>query len=164
MRIAAFLALLMTLAATGLAGQAFWQEWQMDRTPILEPAALAREPEPQPPAAALPPRDWPQLFGEKMPPKATLEPPTSGDEPEPPTAKAPPIDALGYTLKGVVRADGAVWAMVSHPTGELVIREGDVLEAGLVVARIDEQGLWAGPEGEAPQLLGFAEDENSPAD
>lgn len=164
MRIAAFLALLMTLAATGWAGQALWEEWQMDRAPAPERTALAREPEPQPPAEALPPRDWPQLFGEKMPPKAALNPPASDDEPEPPKAKAPPIDALGYTLNGVVRADGSVWALVSHPTGELVLRKGDVLEAGLVVARIDEQGLWAGPEGETPQLLGFPDDEKSPAD
>ncbi|MFK7940736.1 MAG: hypothetical protein AB8B82_15245 [Roseovarius sp.] len=158
MRFAALLALLISLAAAGWAGQAFWQEWQVVRDPVGPRAVLQQEAEPQPPAEALPPRIWPLLFGEKMPPKAALEPQPPEAEPEPPKAKAPPIDALGYTLNGVVRADGAVWAMVSHPTGEQVLRIGDELEAGLVVARIDEQGLWAGPAGEEPGLLGFADD------
>lgn len=157
MRFAAFLALLISLAAAGWAGQGLWQEWQASQAPLPPRAAALPEAEPQPPAATLPPRSWPLLFGEKMPPLPPNEPEPPKAEPEPPMPKAPPIDALGYTLKGVVRADGSVWAMVSHPTGEQVLRVGDVLEAGLVVAKIDEQGLWAGPEGEEPGLLGFEE-------
>ena len=158
MRFAAFLALLMSLAAAGWAGQSFWHEWQASHAPVAPRAVMLSEAEPQPPADALPPRRWPLLFGEKMPPLPPKEPEPPETEPEPPKAKAPPIDALGYTLKGVVRADGQVWAMVSHPAGDEVLRVGDVLEAGLVVAKIDEQGLWAGPEGEAPGLLGFPEE------
>lgn len=161
MRFAALLALLISLAAAGYAGQALWQEWQASQAPLAPRAAALSDragDAPQPPADALPPRVWPLLFGEKMPPQPPKEPEPPEQEPEPPAAKAPPIDALGYTLKGVVRADGVVWAMVSHPTGEQVLRVGDVLEAGLVVSKIDEQGLWAGAEGDEPGLLGFEED------
>lgn len=157
MRFAAYVALLISLAAAGWAGQALWQELQVSHAPL--PARAKGQPtaEPQPPAEALPPRTWPLLFGEKMPPLPPKEPEPPQTEPEPPKSKAPPIEALGYTLNGVVRAEGTVWAMVSHPTGEQILRVGDVLEAGLVVARIDEQGLWAGAEGEEPGLLGFPE-------
>ena len=157
MRFLAYFALLISLAAAGWAGQAFWQEWQVSHVPVAARPEVAQDAEPQPPADALPPRAWPLLFGEKMPPKPVTEPEPPKAEPEPPKPKAPPIDALGYTLKGVVRAEGQVWAMVSHPSGEQVLRVGDVLEAGLIVAKIDEQGLWAAADGDEPGLLGFPE-------
>ena len=157
MRFAAYFALLISLAVAGWAGQALWQELQVDPVSVTARAEGATQTEPQPPAEAMPPRQWALLFGEKMPPLPPKEPEPPAKEPEPPAAKAPPIDALGYTLKGVVRADGTVWAMVSHPTGEQVLRVGDTLEAGLVVAKIDEQGLWAGADGDEPALLGFPE-------
>lgn len=157
MRFLAYVALLISLAAAGWAGQALWQELQVSPDPVVLRQDGLSPAEPQPPAEALPPRQWPLLFGEKMPPLPPKEPEVAETEPEPPKPGAPPIDSLGYTLKGVVRADGAVWAMVSHPTGEQVLRVGDELGAGLIVARIDEQGLWAGPDGGEPELLGFPE-------
>ncbi|WP_157705194.1 type II secretion system protein N [Roseovarius faecimaris] len=161
MRILALVALLISLAAAGWAGQVFWQEWQVSYAPVAPRApGEAREEEPQPPASARPTRQWPLLFGEKMPP---LPPQTEEAEPEPPAPKAPPIDALGYTLKGVVRAEGQVWAMVSHPTGNEVLRVGDELAPGMVISKIDERGLWAGVEGADPGLLGFPEDKPAAA-
>jgi len=157
MRFAAFFALLISLAAAGWAGQALWQELQVSYDPVTARAEGLREAEPQPPAQAPAPRNWPLLFGEKMPPQPPKQPEPPKTEPEPPAQKSPPLDALGYTLKGVVRASGSVWAMVSHPTGEQVLRVGDDLGAGMIVARIDEQGLWAGAQGDEPALLGFPE-------
>lgn len=162
MRILALVALLMSLAAAGWAGQLFWQEWQVSYAPIAPRApGVGREEEPQPPADALPPRKWPLLFGEKMPPLPPT--PEEAAEPEPPAPKAPPIDALGYTLKGVVRADGQVWAMVSHATGDEVLRVGEELTPGMIISKIDERGLWAGVEGAEPALLGFPEDKPATA-
>ena len=157
MRFAALFALLISLAAAGWAGQALWQELQVSHDPVSARVEGVREAEPQPPAQAIPPRNWPLLFGEKMPPLPPKEPEPPETEPEPPAQKSPPLDALGYTLKGVVRASGSVWAMVSHPTGEQVLRVGDDLGAGMIVARIDEQGLWAAAQGDEPALLGFPE-------
>lgn len=156
MRFLAFFALLVSLAAAGWAGQALWREMQVSYAPAPVREGGVAQTEPQPPAEALPPRVWPLLFGEKMPPLPPKQE-EAKKEPEPPKPTAPPIDALGYTLKGVVRSEGQVWAMVSHPNGEQVLRVGDALDAGLIVAKIDEQGLWAGAEGEDPGLLGFPE-------
>jgi len=155
MRFVAFFALLISLGAAGWAGQVLWQELQVSYDPVAARAEGGGEAEPQPPAQAMPPRAWPILFGEKMPPQQQ-EPPKA-EEPEAPSPKAPPIDSLGYTLSGIVRADGSVWALVSHPSGEQVLRVGDDMGAGVIVARIDEQGLWAGAEGDEPGLLGFPE-------
>ncbi|WP_371229676.1 hypothetical protein [Roseovarius sp. 2305UL8-3] len=158
MRFVAFFALLISLGAAGWAGQMLWQEMQVSYDPVSARTESAREAEPQPPAQAMPPRAWPILFGEKMPPLPPQPPePPQAEEAKPPSPNAPPLDSLGYTLSGVVRADGAVWALVSHPTGDQVLRVGDDLGAGVIVARIDEQGLWAGAEGDEPALLGFPE-------
>lgn len=154
MRFLAYFALALSLAAAAYAGQTLWQELQVSYDPVPTPAALAEAAEPQPPSSALPPRKWPLLFGEKQPPQPP-KPEEAEAEPQPPAEKAPPIDALGYTLKGVVRDEGRVWAMVSHPTGDRVLRVGDELAAGMVVSKIDERGLWAAPDGGTPALLGF---------
>ena len=159
MRFLAYFALLISLGAAAFAGQAFWQEWQVSYDPVTARAEVARAEtdEPQPPREAMPPRRWPLLFGEKMPPLPPKPDDVAEEEPQPPPEKAPPIEALGYTLKGVVRANGTTWAMVSHPTGDEVLRVGDELAAGMIVAKIDEQGLWAGTRGAEPALLGFPE-------
>lgn len=157
MRFLAYFALAISLGAAAWAGQVLWQELQVSHDPVAARAALERDVEPQPPAEAMPPRQWPLLFGEKMPPLPPKPADAAEEEPQPPPEKAPPIEALGYTLKGVVRAGGTVWAMVSHPTGDEVLRVGDELAAGMIVAKIDEQGLWAGTKGAEPALLGFPE-------
>jgi len=64
---------------------------------------------------------------------------------------------LGYALKGVVKAGDTVWGLVSHPTGERILRIGDPLDAGYVVKDIDAQGLWVSIGVDKPVLLGFPE-------
>ena len=78
-------------------------------------------------------------------------------EPQPPKASLPPIESLGYVLKGRVQAGQATWAIVAHPSGEQLVRRGDHLREGIEVVRIDGEGLWVSRQGEAPELLGFAE-------
>jgi len=65
------------------------------------------------------------------------------------------VASLGYTLKGVVRAGSGTWAILSHPTGERLLRDGDALAEGIIVARIDEAGLWVSRDGDEPELLAF---------
>ncbi|MCJ7874783.1 hypothetical protein [Phaeobacter sp. J2-8] len=60
-------------------------------------------------------------------------------------------------MKGVVRAGDAVWGLVSHPTGDQIMRVGDALTEGLVIVRIDEVGLWVDTGNDRPELLGFSE-------
>lgn len=157
MRLLAFIALLIALAAAGGAGHALWREWQapvalaLPEGPAATPAAPA-------PTAPRQPRHWPALFGEKQPPappQPAPEPPAPA--PAPPAPSMPPLSALGYELKGVVRAVGTVWALVSHPAGDRILRVGDALEMGLVVTAVTEEGIWIGMEGREPQLLGYPE-------
>lgn len=160
MRFLAFLATLAALAAAALAGQELLQV--MERP--VPAAAEAPAPEPGTPvalarAAPQPPRDWPPLFGtrvieEPQPPK----PPAPPSEPQPPRPPAPPIDSLGYSLQGVVSDGANRWAIVSHPTGEQLLRVGDMLGEAYEITAIDANGLWgrAAPDAE-PVLLGFAE-------
>lgn len=158
MRIAALFALLVALAAAGWAGQQLWQELQAQEPPALQREAAAGDPaEPQPPRQQTQQaRRWPYLFGEPQPPK----PPGSAkkeDEPQPPPKKFPPLASMGYVLKGTVTANGTIWALVSHASGEHVLRVGDALREDLVVTRIDGQGLWATPKGGDEMLLEWPE-------
>lgn len=157
MRLLAFIATLAGLAAAALAGQGLWQAvseaGQELPAPAPAPLAPATAPEPQPPK---PPMIWPALFGELAPPAAPEPPEVDPQPPEPePQPPGPPLDSLGYRLKGVIRADSLVWALVSHPTGEQVVRVGDSLAEGLVVARIDKDGLWIDTGRDTPELLAF---------
>ncbi|MEP3056366.1 hypothetical protein [Ascidiaceihabitans sp.] len=101
---------------------------------------------------------WAAVFGELQAPTLYQEPqPTEIiDEQAAPAPTGPPIEALGYALKGVVRAGRSVWGMVSHPTGDQVVRVGDDLAQGVTVRKIDEAGLWIDNGGEELILLGFA--------
>ena len=158
MRLAAFIATLICLAAAAYAGQQAWQVWQNPLPPSLD-VATQDIPDPAQPSAAPapPPRAWPALFGEPQPPKPSEpQPPASPEaEPQPP---APPLSSLGYALKGVVSDGGTRWALVSHPTGDALLQVGDPLGDSYTVAAIDARGLWvvAAP-GADPQLLEFAE-------
>jgi len=104
---------------------------------------------------------WPALFGEPQPPKPPAPPPTPvvvpQEEPQPPAPPRPPLSSLGYSLKGTVRAGDAVWGLVSHPTGDQIMRVGDALADGMVIARIDATGIWVDTGGDDPELMGFAE-------
>lgn len=108
-------------------------------------------PEPQPP------RRWPSLFGTYTPPEPQPPrppPPPVVVEPQPP---APPIESLGYALKGVVSDGGENrWAIVSHPTGDRLLRVGDTLAEGVTVLAIDPDGLRLDNRG-TEAVLGFAD-------
>lgn len=159
MRFVAALLTLVALTAAALAGQGLWQEVK-DPPAVAVPSAVIPEGEAQPPSSSLPPRVWPALFGEPqppMPPQPAPEPPTPVAAPQPPKPPMPPLESLGYELKGLVRAEGAIWAMISHPTGQRVLRPGDALEEGYTVARIDSAGVWVTDGDAEPALLGFRE-------
>lgn len=160
MRLIAFVVTLALLGAAGLAGQALWQTLQAPVPPrAQEVVATMPQASPERRADAQPPRDWPALFGTRVIPEPQPpEPPEPVAEPQPPAPPAPPLASLGYSLKGVVSDGTSRWAMVSHPTGEALVRVGDPLGEDYTVTRIDVQGLWAqsAPGAEA-QLLGFGE-------
>lgn len=149
---------LLTLAALALAVLAGHQLWLLLSTPVPQQAALspaqqqAAQPQPPQPRAR---RQWPPLFGEKQPPRPASPPVQSQPEPQPPKPALPPIESLGYVLKGRVQAGRATWAIVAHPSGEQLVRQGDHLREGIEVMRIDAQGLWISRQGEAPELLAF---------
>ncbi len=157
MRLVAALLTLIALAVAVWAGEALLHEVQ---TPPPEPvAADVRTPEPQPPGSAAPPRQWPALFGEPQPPAPPPEPEPQPPvvEPQPPAPAMPPLDSLGYRLKGVVSINDVVWAMISHPTGERVLRVGDILQDDLVVTGIEADAVWIGNGQSDPQRLEFVE-------
>ncbi|MGJ8615514.1 MAG: hypothetical protein ACSHWS_01660 [Sulfitobacter sp.] len=156
--IAAFFTLL-TLAATGLAGVELSTALAAP-TPRAAPATVARavaeiETSTQKDNAAL---IWPALFGAPEPPTPPQPPaPVVVEEKQPPAPPQPPLSTLGYELKGVVRAGETVWGLVSHPTGDQIMRVGDALTDNMIIARIDEMGLWVDVGKDSPELLGFGE-------
>jgi hypothetical protein len=162
MRVLAAVVTVLGLAASGWFGWQLYENAQQGQAGDLTAAAGApRSETPQPtPAAKAPRAPWPALFGELQPP-GMAPPAVKEPEPEAPeVAVGPPLDALGYQLKGVIRVGGEAWGMVSHPTGERILRLGDVLQDELIVTRIDAEGLWVqdrATEGGAPRLLGFAD-------
>lgn len=162
-RLVAFFATLAMLALAALGGQALHgvlTDPPAPPAPVTVVAGGGESASPAPPPG--PPRRWPALFGELEPPAPPAPPtPPAQEEPQPPTPPQPPVpplDSLGYQLKGLVRAGTTVWAMVSHPTGELLLRAGDSFDQGLVVARITDEGVWVVRETGGEQvLLGFPE-------
>ncbi|WP_323783821.1 type II secretion system protein N [Thalassovita sp.] len=156
MRLIAALCTLLSLAAAGFAGQALWQQVTAPETAITaKQDQTTQAGSATPPAVPRVARHWPAIFGEPQPPKpAPVAQPVKA-EPQPPKPPKPPLDSLGYTLKGVVRAGSGTWAILSHPTGEQLLRDGDALAEGIIVARIDEAGLWVSRDGDEPELLAF---------
>lgn len=164
MRLIAAIMTLIALAASGLAGQKLHETLNTPGDEVTGARVTDGEvAEPQPPAQPPRPRRWPAVFGELQPPKpppaAEPQPPAPTPEPQPPR---PPLDSLGYALKGVVRVDQKIWAMVSHPTGDQLMRVGDTLSNGATVKRIDEQGVWVDNGGDDLALLGFVEEKQPP--
>ncbi|WP_373051341.1 type II secretion system protein N [Thalassovita aquimarina] len=157
MRLIAALCTVMTLAAAGFAGQALWQEVN---APVEDLQPMAAGPETDQAAAPAQPRatrHWPPIFGEPQPPAPAAPPKQAIAEPQPPKQPKPPLSSLGYTLKGVVRAGPDTWAVLSHPTGEKLLRRGEKLGGGIVVARINEAGIWLSRDGDEAELLAFPE-------
>ena len=156
MRIIASLLTLIFLAAAAWQGQALWQQLQQPRNTDIQLAAVQPVEGAGRLDQAVPPRRWPPLFGtvkveEPQPP----QPPQPVTEPQPPKPPMPPIESLGYRLKGMVRNGSADWAIVGHPTGDVLLRVGDRLgETELRVEAIEAEGLWLSRDGERV-LLGF---------
>lgn len=157
MRLIAALLTLVALALAALAGHGLWQELTRPPAAPMQSAASGTGGGEAPSAPQKQARRWPALFGEKQPPRPPAPPKQSQAEPQPPRPPKPPIDSLGYHLKGVVQAGNATWAMVSHPSGEQLVRAGDTLREGVTVARIDRDGIWVSRDGDAPELLAFTE-------
>ena len=111
--------------------------------PMLNTAPMAAAATDQTSAAPMP-----ALFGTYRPPEPQ---PPAPVEAQPPT---PPISSLGYSLRGVFASGDDSWAIVSHPTGEQILRVDDELTPGMVVARIDEAGLWV-RTANGDELMGF---------
>lgn len=151
-------ALLLTLLLLGLAGQSGYALWQrMQAPPAAPPTLTALLPQAGQSGAETPApaRRWPPLFGEPQPP-APPAPPVQA-EPQPPAPPMPPVESLGYRLKGVVRNGKADWAIVTHPTGEFLLKVGDALTEDLTVVAIEAEGLWLSRAGDSDDrvLLGF---------
>lgn len=155
MRLLALILILTGLAATGLAAQSLWQVLQAEAERTSATDAATTTGTAQPPAPPRATRRWPALFGERQPPTPQPATPPPTAEPQPPKTPRPPLASLGYTLQGVVRSGQSTWAIVAHPTGQRLLEEGQELDPGIVVARIDEQGLWLSREGDTPELLAF---------
>ncbi|WP_412552893.1 type II secretion system protein N [Shimia sp. MIT1388] len=151
---------LCTVLCLGVAGWAGWQlakELRAPPGPLTLPEKSQQAEEAAPPQAERPPRRWTALFGERQPPTPQAAAPTPKEEPQPPKAPKPPLSSLGYTLKGMVRDGGNSWAIVGHPTGDRLLRIGDLLEPNVEVAIINEQGLWVSRDGDDPELMAFPE-------
>ncbi|SFL05062.1 type II secretion system protein N [Shimia haliotis] len=161
MRLLAFFATLIAFAGLILAGlelrSAMTTPLPPTETRAAQSSALqqTRRDEPQPP------RQWPAVFGEEI--KEEKQPPTLPTPPRaalPPPPPMPPIESLGYTLKGMVRTDAqdgtGDWAIVSHPTGDRLVRVGDSLSDGVEIISITQEGIWVDRAG-TRALLGFEE-------
>lgn len=149
MRLLALLLTCACLVVAGWFGYDLWQRLQAPPAPLPTlAAALPTEAGAQPDQAGKA-RVWPGLFGTRVVPEP--QPPQPPAPPEPPM---PPIDSLGYRLKGVVGAEGGNWAIVTHPTGDVILKPGDELVDGIRADEIDDQGLWL-IRGSDRVLLGF---------
>jgi len=157
MRWLAWLLTPLTLAAAVWSGGMLWRAVQ---DPLPEAGQIAKDPaadalalnlpEPQPPTR------WPSLFGTFTPPEPQPPRPPEPVEAQPPQPPAPPLESLGYALKGVVSNGGNRWAIVSHPTGDRLLRVGDTLAEGVTVLAIEPEGLRIDNQGQNA-LLAFQE-------
>mgnify|MGYP000709866927 CR=1 FL=1 len=149
------IAVLLSLGLLGLAawnGRGLWQQLQtpLSETRVLSAAVPTANPDNA--VARLQVRRWPALFGQFQRPEP--QPPKPPEPPQPPQPPKPQIESLGYRLQGVVRNGSANWAIVNHPTGDVILRVGDSLVEGVTVVGISAEGLWLQRDGER-LLLGF---------
>lgn len=152
-RLLALLASCLAIAGIALAAIELQRVWTQDAAAGPEARAAVRAAPAPPVPAGQGPRAWPALFGERVAPEP--QPPTP---PQPPAPPAPPLASLGYALRGMVaQGDGGItWALVSHPSGERIVRIGDMLAEGFEVVDIDAGGLWV-ESARGREVLEFAE-------
>ncbi len=103
-----------------------------------------------------PPRRWAAVFGEARPDEPQPPAPTQVEPPAPVVEATPPIESLGYGLKGIVRTDAGEWAVISHPTGDILVHVGEDIIQGAVLVEIDAGGAWIEQNG-ARKLLALPE-------
>lgn len=154
------IAVIATLVIAGVLGHLGVGLYGLSQLPTGSAQQISAPQEPQPPApsqnASVQIQDWPAIFGQEV----IIEPqPPSEPEPQPPAPPTPPVSSLGYTLSGTVVSDSDQWAILSHPTGQRILRVGDALEEGIVVSEITDDGVWL-TTGSGREMLGFQE--NSP--
>ena len=162
MRLIALGMTLVALTGAGIAGERFHVAWQSSQDGLDAQISSAESAPASASDRAVDPVEqvtmrWSPLFGEVQPP-APVEPvvvPENVPPPEPPQPPMPPLDTLGFTLKGVVRSGDAVWGLVSHPSGDRIVRVDEELAAGVMVHRINAAGLWVQRGNLEPELLGF---------
>lgn len=98
------------------------------------------------------PDAWPPVFGRL--PVAAPEPEAAPEPDQPP----PPVAWKDYALKGLVAVGPKRWAfIVSDDVGQLV-KIGDELDDGEVVADIASEGVWLQKQG-ARLLVGFRKEQ-----
>lgn len=142
-----FLAFIVTLAALGAGGWLGKALWETRETALIPPPKIeiARAGSGEDtPSEARRSRGWPALFGELAPPAPaqdnTPEPQPPAPEPEavPPS---PPLESQGYGLSGIIRSGDKRWAIVTHPTGDKILRAGDQLADGATVVEITAEEI-----------------------
>lgn len=119
---------------------------------LTELRAERSQPAPEPASAARPgvaqtgaePPAWPAVFG---------QPATDAPAPETPD----PI-SQDYSLIGVVAGLQSRWAVIAAPSGEVLVRPGDVLSGGETVEKITPGGVWV-RKGAERARIGFPGDE-----
>ncbi len=87
---------------------------------------------------------WPDLFGVFVP-----------DPPDKP-AELPEATVINHNflLKGLFASGADSWAIIADPGGEYLLRPGDELPGGYVVAEITEDGVWLQKD-DLRDLVGF---------
>lgn len=144
MRLIAAFCTLLALAGLGFAGLELKSALDAPVPPRLNQAVPVQQVESARSEETLrEPLYWPALFGEPQPPEppAPPDPPKPKEPPKPPQPPGPPIESLGFTLQGIVSDGDSTWAIVSHPTGDRLLRVGDSLAEGVTVTGIDASGL-----------------------
>lgn len=157
MRLIAGFSSLLALLAVAYGGHTLWLALQSPVPAQRAPVPVAAMEAPHAVTKETAAQRWPAVFGRA--PIAEPQPPAPATPPaaaQPPTPAQPPIESLGYTLKGMVRNGTGDWAIVTHPTGELILRVGDALVDGVTVVGITAEGLWVERDG-TRSLLGFAQ-------
>ncbi|WP_323035476.1 hypothetical protein [Pararhodobacter sp.] len=104
---------------------------------------------------------WAALFGTPTP-EPVIAPPEPTPEPEPAAPDVIEYDPDIYVLRGLVYQESGGWALLETDDGSMVIRRGDILPGGEVVAFIDEEGVEIEVDGEI-YFISFDEDMDGPA-
>jgi hypothetical protein len=146
-RFFAFILFIGFAAVSGWLGLDMWNKLGSALPPARSAQAIIPSADLTQTSAQPPARRWPSLFGVAV--KNEPQPP----QPAPVSAQ-PPLENMGYKLQGIVHSGDSQWAIVSHPTGDILLRQGDTLIDGVIVTEINAEGLWVSQNG-IPVLVEF---------